>query len=226
MAKFRVEKTKNYTVMANYFFRDKRLSWKAKGLLAQMMSLPDDWDYSLDGLVTLATDGASATRTALKELETFGYLRRQQVRDNGRIIDWEYLIFEQPQCGFPLVENQQVGNPQVGNQRQLNNNKLNTKELSTKEQKGKAFVPPSEAEVEAYCKERNNKINSGQFIDYYTSNGWKVGRTQMRDWKAAIRNWERRDTPKVQAANIGGVEIERRRYAEEELNGLFTILDD
>ena len=74
MAVFRIEKNKNYTSMANFHFRDKNLSWKAKGVLSNMLSLPDDWDYSLAGLATLSSDGMSATRSAIKELEANGKL--------------------------------------------------------------------------------------------------------------------------------------------------------
>lgn len=133
MTVFRVEKNANYSVMANYHFRDKTLSWKAKGILSNMLSLPDDWDYSLAGLKTLASDGESATRSAIKELEEHGYLIRRPIRKNGKISDWEYIIFEYPQAEnqnaeMPLVENQQVEN-----QAQLNNNKSTTKQLNNKE---------------------------------------------------------------------------------------------
>lgn len=130
MAVFRIDKNKNYTNMSNYHFRDKRLSWKAKGILSNMLSLPEDWDYSLAGLATLASDGQSATRTALKELEDTGYLIRRPIRKDGRIADWEYLIFEHPQ-----VKEQDVENQQVENQPQLNTNSLTTNESIPKEQK-------------------------------------------------------------------------------------------
>lgn len=132
MSVFRVCKNKNFTTMSNYHFRDKNLSWKAKGLLSQMLSLPDDWDYSLAGLIKLSTDGESSTRSALKELENSGYLIRKAIRKKGKIIDWEYIIFEIPNtnglnCEKPLVENPQLDNPIVENQVQLNTNILNTK---------------------------------------------------------------------------------------------------
>ena len=106
MVVFRIEKNKNYTSMANYHFYDKTLSWKAKGILSNMLSLPDDWDYSLAGLATLSSDGMSATRSAIKELEEHGYLIRRPIYESGRIRDWEYLIFEKPQVEKLLVENQ------------------------------------------------------------------------------------------------------------------------
>lgn len=128
MAVFRIEKNKNYTSMANYHFRDRNLSWKAKGILSNMLSLPDDWDYSLAGLATLSSDGMSATRSAIKELEEHGYLIRRPIRKDGRISDWEYLIFENPLDAKQVVENQQIEN-----HTQLNTNQSNTKKSSTKE---------------------------------------------------------------------------------------------
>ena len=136
MAVFRVEKNSNYTSMANYHFRDRTLSWKAKGILSNMLSLPDDWDYSLAGLETLASDGMSATRSAIKELEEHGYLIRRPIRKDGKICDWEYIIFEKPQLENQdvknlLVENQQIENHTQLNTKELNTNKSNTKELNT-----------------------------------------------------------------------------------------------
>lgn len=73
-----------------------------------------------------------------------------------------------------------------------NNTSLNTTSNNTNEYKGKPrFTPPTLEEVQAYCTERNNHIDAQRFIDYYTSNGWKVGKNPMKDWKAAVRNWER-----------------------------------
>lgn len=117
--------------MANYHFKDKSLSWKAKGILSTMLSLPDDWDYSLAGLATISNDGMSATRAAIKELEKYGYLERKPIRKDGKIADWEYLIYEKPQMEKLLVENQQVENQQVEKQDVENHTQLNTKESNT-----------------------------------------------------------------------------------------------
>lgn len=139
MATFRVERNNNYTTMANYHFLDKTLSWKAKGILSNMLSLPEDWDYSLAGLATLSSDGASATRSAIKELEEHGYLIRRPIRDKGRIVDWEYIIFECPQAATaskkdePEKEKQDVGEPVVENLNVVNHTQLNTKESNIKE---------------------------------------------------------------------------------------------
>lgn len=202
MAVFRVEKNKNYTTVANYVFRDKRLTWKAKGLLANMLSLPDNWDYSLAGLTTLSKDGETTTRGALKELEESGYLIRNPIREKGKFMDWEYIIFEKPQKAKPVVEKPLVENPQmdkphvekplVENQGQLNTNESNTeKSITNKSSIKEKFKKPSVEEVKAYCQERKNKVDPERFVDYYTAKGWKIGKQPMKDWKAAVRTWEK-----------------------------------
>ena len=97
MAVFRVEKTKDFTIMCNHHLRNRKLSLKAKGLLSLMLSLPEDWDYTTKGLAHICKDGIDAISTALKELEQQGYLTRERVRlPNGRLGDIEYTIHEQP----------------------------------------------------------------------------------------------------------------------------------
>ena len=97
MAVFRVEKNANYTTMCNYHLRDQTLSLKAKGLLSMLLSLPDTWHYSVRGLAAISLEGVDGILTALKELETHGYLERRQLRQpNGRLGQTEYVIFEKP----------------------------------------------------------------------------------------------------------------------------------
>lgn len=103
MAVFRVEKTKDYTVMSNHHLRNTKLSLKAKGLMSLMLSLPEDWDYTLKGLSCICKDGIDAISATIKELEKHGYLSRQRLRfPNGRLGDIEYTIHEQPE--FPITE--------------------------------------------------------------------------------------------------------------------------
>lgn len=98
MAVFRVERTHNYTVMSNHHLRDKGLSLKAKGLLSQMLSLPENWDYTLAGLARINAEGRDAIRAAVQELERAGYIRRSRVRDDkGCLRGTEYVIYERPQ---------------------------------------------------------------------------------------------------------------------------------
>lgn len=162
MATFRVNKTSDYTVISNYHLREKEMSLKAKGLLTLMLSLPEDWDYSISGLASICAENETAIKTGLKELKKFGYLRISKIfpsKERGnKKIEYIYEIFEKPLGEDkrqkeqeiekqPLekqkVENQGVENlllesQAVENQGQLstkesNTNKLNTKEVSTKE---------------------------------------------------------------------------------------------
>ena len=111
MAVIRVHKTKNYTVMANYHLRDKRLSFKAKGIMSFMLSLPDEWDYSVNGLSVFATDGRDGVREALRELEKTGYLKMGQSRSSGKFGKNEYIITEKPFTENPLTAKPSTAEP-------------------------------------------------------------------------------------------------------------------
>ena len=148
MAVFRIERTKNYTVMSNYHLRDKALSLKSKGLLSMMLSLPEDWNYTTRGLAKICKEGVDAIGGALRELETAGYIVRHQLRDRqGRISDTEYVIYEQPQpkapdmphpdtagpdTASPDTENQYLADPDTGKPAELNIEKSKTQKSNTK----------------------------------------------------------------------------------------------
>lgn len=146
MAVIRVNKTADYTVISNTHFREKEMSLKAKGLLSLMLSLPDNWDYSIAGLVAICKENESAVKTTLSELKSLGYLvvkkKMPNETESGRI-EYEYNIYEQPQVRQQIekqgiekqgVENQGVENPPQLNTKELNTNSLNTK-VSKKERK-------------------------------------------------------------------------------------------
>ena len=124
MAVFRVERNTGYTVMSNHHLRNKELSLKAKGLLSQMLSLPEDWDYTLAGLSYINREKIDAIRTAIWELEKAGYITRRQGRDEkGKMTAIEYTIYEQPQppqLENPILENPTADNPTLENPTQLN----------------------------------------------------------------------------------------------------------
>ena len=146
MAVFRVERNKGYTVMSNHHLRNKELSLKAKGLLSQMLSLPEDWDYTLAGLSFINRESIDAIRTAVWELEKAGYITRRQGRDEkGKMTAIEYTIYEQPQppaldcpvlenptADNPILENPTTDNPTSENPTQLNKDRSRTN-LSKKE---------------------------------------------------------------------------------------------
>ena len=118
MAVFRVERNTGYTVMSNHHLRNKDLTLKAKGLLSQMLSLPEDWDYTLAGLSYINRESVDAIRTAIWELEKAGYIKRYQGRDErGKMTAIEYVIYEQPQplLDLPILENPTTDNPILEN---------------------------------------------------------------------------------------------------------------
>jgi hypothetical protein len=131
MSVFRINKTQNYTVMSNHHFKEKKMSLKAKGLLSLMLSLPDDWDYSISGLATLSKDGKDSIMSALAELEKFGYLTRTRLtNEKGQFAGVEYNIFEIPQPKNPISEkpneeNENSDNANAEKPAQLNTNLTN-----------------------------------------------------------------------------------------------------
>ena len=164
MAVFRIEKTRDYTVMSNHHLKDRTLTLKSKGLLSMMLSLPDEWNYTTRGLAAICREGVDSIGAALKELENYGYIRRTQLRDEkGKITDTEYVIYEMPQCeppsspGTPLpgtakpyTENPDMGIPDTAepcteNPAQLNTNQTKTDLSSTEISNPIPSNPPTPA---------------------------------------------------------------------------------
>ena len=142
MAVFRIERTRDYTVMSNHHLRNGKLSLKAKGLLSMMLSLPEDWNYTTRGLAAICKEGVDAIGGALRELEAAGYIVRHQLRDKqGRISDTEYVIYEQPQpknpdtpqpdTASPDTENPDMVKPDTEKPAELNIEKSNTEKSIT-----------------------------------------------------------------------------------------------
>lgn len=140
MAVFRVERTRDYTVMSNHHLRDKNLSLKAKGLLSQMLSLPEDWDYTLAGLSHINRESKDAIRSAVNELEKAGYVQRRQTTDaSGKFSTNEYIIHEcpvlpEPSLEKPSSENPTTDNPSTEKPLPENPTQLNTKKSRKEKQ--------------------------------------------------------------------------------------------
>ena len=144
MAVFRIDKTRDYTVMSNHHLRNKALSLKAKGLLSLMLSLPDNWDYTTKGLAHICKDGVDSICAGVRELEEHGYVVRERIRgSNGQLGAIEYTILEQPRVPEPkrekperenpvqvnpVLESPVLGNPEQGNPAQLNTDRTSTEE--------------------------------------------------------------------------------------------------
>lgn len=153
MAVFRIEKTRDYTVMSNHHLRNTDLSLKAKGLLSLMLSLPEEWDYTTKGLARICKDGVDSICAGVRELEDHGYVVRERVRNaNGQLVAIEYTILEQPrppepkwekpELDFPVQANPVLGSPALGKPEQektaqlnidISSNQISKKELSSTE---------------------------------------------------------------------------------------------
>lgn len=143
MPVFRVEKTKDFTVMSNHHLRNKNISLKAKGLLSLMLSLPPDWDYTLAGLAAINLEGVDAIREAVKELERAGYISRKQQRaSGGHFSNNVYVIRE-----IPLLENPITDNP-----REISKEAKRTEELNTE------FMNNSSNHIRAGPQEKADRI--------------------------------------------------------------------
>ena len=158
MAVFRVEKTKDFTVMSNHHLRNVALSLKAKGLLSLMLSLPENWDYTTKGLARICKDGVDSISAALKELEKHGYLTRQRIRDrHGRLGDIEYTIHEQP---VQALSNKEVSlSPKRENPRQVNPVQVNPELVK----------PEQENPVQLNIQETNTEKSNIDLVNTYQS---------------------------------------------------------
>lgn len=195
MAFLRKEHKENYTCISNDVFRSD-LSLKARGMLCTMLSLPDDWEFSENGLQTVLKDGQTSIRSAIKELEAAGFLSRTRERDeNGRMGRCVWIV-----CDYPRFENPNLVNSNLGNGPQLSTKEQSTKEPNTKESSTK--------------KETRHKFGEYKNVLLTDSDMQKLQEEFPMDWEerverlsaymastgktyknhlATIRNWARRD---------------------------------
>jgi DnaD/phage-associated family protein len=162
---FRIKKEDNYTVVNNYCLRDNRLSWKAKGLLVYLLSLPDDWQIYQDELIQHSTDGISSTSSGIRELMEYGYIKRERRRnEQGHLKGYIYTVYEQPLTTFtdcsPRCEKPKTEKPITENRMLLNTN--NTKYLKEEEEE-EGVIQNEQAELNPriefiYRKNISNRI--------------------------------------------------------------------
>ena len=161
MAVFRVEKTKDYTIMSNHHLKDRRLSLKAKGLLSMMLSLPKEWDYTLKGLARISREGVDAIREAVRELEQAGYVVRSRTRNpKGQLANAEYVIYEHPMPASrsapkparekPVLENPTQEKPAQEDPTQLKKQESNTNPEKTKPIASIHLILPEKRELDRW----------------------------------------------------------------------------
>ena len=233
MAIIRVEKTRDYTVMSNSHLRSKSLSLKAKGLLSIMLSLPDDWDYTVAGLATLSADGLDSVRNALKELERSGYLVRSQTKSKGKFDKSEYIVYEKPRTEKPLTENPTTEKPMTEKSMQLNTYISNTNLSNTKRETAEPLkaarhqygeynnVLLSDDELEKIKTELPNSWE--QYIQDLSSYMASTGKS-YKSHLATIRNWARKDQAKHRERTAPQPETEYQRANRENAEKFAALL--
>lgn len=194
MNDFERVKSDSYITIANTFLKDKNLSNKAKGVLAMILALPDNWDFCIKGMVSITKDGEASLRSAINEMKENGYCAMKPVRINNKIARWKYLfsgekLTEKLLCDFLHVENLNEGN-QAQYNNLINEEKVKNKKSISNDIPKKRFKKPTIEEIQAYIKEKKMHFDAERFFDYYESKGWLVGKSPMKDWKAACRTWE------------------------------------
>lgn len=192
MAIFRINKTKDYTTMSNYHLRDTNLSLKAKGMLSLMLSLPEDWDYSVRGLEQICKEAKNTINEVLRELEQNNYLVRKRIYTNGKISDWEYNIFERNDLHRKNqdIENQDIENCDVNKiYNNIYNNIYNTKELNTKQ-----------------YKEIQKKDDLFEFF-------WKIYPKKLD--KGRVEKWFNKNKPSKELVNLMIKQVERFKQTEQ-----------
>ena len=207
-----------FTILPNSLIRNPELSLRDMGLLCYILSLPPDWEFSIRGLdAVIRRNGISSVRAGIMELEKHGYVIRTQKRgDSGKFqcSNWtvtdlplkqlqdvltpkeepisEKPISEKPMTEKPMTEKPISDKPTSVNRTQTKNisNKVNTNK-EKREQKAPSI--PVLQDVKAYIQENGLSVDAEQFYDYYTARGWMLSGTQIVDWTALLRNWERRE---------------------------------
>lgn len=203
MAYFRVNKNRDYTVMSNHHLRDRNLSLRAIGLLSKMLSLPDDWDYSVPGLVAICQESKNIIQGALKELEKNGYLVRTMTRDSSGHIGYNYDVYEQPQHTLPRPEkpftvepctvSPSTVEPCTEKQPQLSTNRLSTNKLSTEESKTQEkAVEPNVVNIEAQPKEQTTDCDGlAKVIQFYQENSgyYQPQQNRQNNGNDVVAHW-------------------------------------
>lgn len=226
----RAEHTGDFSQVSNSLMRDISLSDGARSLLIYMLSMSDEWNFSLKSLVFLLGWSEKKVGRLVKELKDKGYIAQsQRLDDNGKFLPVEWDVFEVPHA--PTISRSPSVTLSVSHAHRESRSPSSTltvkretfKNINIKEhqdiknikdkEEGTRFVRPTLEQVTDYCKERQNFVDPQRFIDYYTANGWKVGKNSMKDWKAAVRTWEQREKKKAPEAE--DLESELLKMAKE-----------
>jgi|TARA_Y100000033_G_scaffold50763_1_gene62188 hypothetical protein len=207
----RIQKSKNYSIISNEILKRKDLSLKAKGLMSLILSLPDDWDLNVNGLVKIVKESKNTLYSILKELNGFGYVERNRITDSsGKVLKWELIVYENPHTKKPEPKN-----PDVEKCTQIKTNKkINTN--ITKHNKEKFSIQVFEMGI-------LNKEQSNNFIDYWSEKNkkgkmrWELQKTwdlslRMKRWKRTSKSQGRSKIENQMSAHYGALELLEKKY--------------
>lgn len=200
-------KVANYTCIDNGIANDPDLSLQERGLMLTVLSLPDDWGFSIRGLATICKESMPTIGKVIRALIGHGYCQRKRLTDpkTMRVVRWEYTFYEvkngvgctfEPESNIPQVENPQCGNSTCG---KVDTTKYYTKPNTnkpSKKGKGCTFVPPTLDQVKEAFVACDYSSDPTEFWSHYTNCDWRLsgGRgAKMKDWKLAAINWEKRE---------------------------------
>lgn len=230
MAVFRINKNKDYTVMSNYHLRDANMSFKAKGMLSMMLSLPDDWDYSIKGIASISKENEKAIKIILNELKELGYLRITKLKPNetksGRI-EYIYDIYEMSEykkqeyqkqgVEFQEVEKQEVEKQEVEKVGQINTNIQNTKKQNTKKQNTDIKREYGEFKNVLLTDDEYKKLEEINALSQIENLSRYIASTGKRykSHYATILNWDRRDKQKQEEDKYKGMSYREQEYIRQ-----------
>ena len=211
MEVIRVIKNKNYTTISNQLFKDKTISLKAKGLMAYLLSLPSDWDFSINGIVSTSMEGRGSIGNIFKELIAAGYIERIQIRDKGKFVGYDYFVFEQPKAGKPTtVKCKSDNNIQIS--KEVIKERINKNTLSKSEKfKTEVFTYDYPKEILTdfydYWSEPKSKANKRMRWQYQTT--FEIGR-RLKTWSKREESFK----PKQTMSKID-MHLQSQKQAEE-----------
>lgn len=223
-------KDENYITIQAFMVKELGLKGNALIIYACIYGFSQAENQVFNGSLQYLADWTNSTKAgvinALKTLIEKGYIAKNEAYFNGvKIVEYYATKFNTPlkkvEWGYSTKFN-------GGIQKSLTNNiddNLTDNIVDNREVRSPRFSKPTVEEITAYCKERGNHIDAQQFFDFYESKGWKVGNQSMKDWKACVRTWERRDK-KTDSQHIGGIDIEKHEYSADEINNFYTVIDD
>lgn len=236
VARIKVEKKQtNFTIVPNEILQSKDLSLQAKGLIAQCLSFPDNWNYSINGLVAVVKEGKTAVMNTIKELERHGYVKRNRIHDeNGKFAGIEYVITDYPNLDKPHTENlnmvkTQVNQPYAGKpnmvkpntDKPISENQPQNNTIYKKENNINNNIVLDINIINDYIDKNNLKfVNAREFYNYYSQRGWKTNADEpITNWQALLVNWNNRNKFRIEEERERQRKInERHSYAVDSHN--------